>query len=94
MLHSVEEVAGVQLDGAAAAASLECPDGHGEQATERVEHEVAGIGVPLDQPVDGDHWARVRGGRWRALVLGGAERDWGEVTKYGPLTVVFEGVGS
>ena len=44
--------------------------------------------------VDGDHWARVRGGRWRALVLGGAERDWGEVTKYGPLTVVFEGVGS
>ena len=44
--------------------------------------------------IDGDHWARTRGGRWLALVPGGGKRTWDEVTKYGPLTVVFEGVES
>ena len=55
--------------------------------------EPTGLGAVV-RDVDGDHWVRVRGGRWRSRVLVGDELDWDEVTKYGPLTVVFEGVES
>ena len=55
--------------------------------------EPTGLGAVV-RDVAGDRWARVRGGRWRVLALVGDEWDWGEVTKYGPLTVLFEGVES
>ena len=44
--------------------------------------------------VDGDYWVHVGEGNWRCATPGGAGRPWDGVTRYGPLTVVFEGVES
>lgn len=55
--------------------------------------EPTGLGAAV-RDVDGDYWVHVGEGSWRCGTPGGAERPWDGVTRYRPLTVVFEGVES
>lgn len=55
--------------------------------------EPTGLGATV-RDVDGDYWVHVGEGSWQFGVPGGTERPWDGVTRYGPLTVVFEGVES
>lgn len=55
--------------------------------------EPTGLGAAV-RDVDGDYWVHVGEGSWQFGVPGGTEQPWDGVTRYGPLTVVFEGVES
>ena len=55
--------------------------------------EPTGLGAAV-RDVDGDYWVHVGEGSWQFGAPGGTEQPWDGVTRYGPLTVVFEGVES
>ena len=55
--------------------------------------EPTGLGAAV-RDVDGDYWVHVGEGSWQFGAPGGTELPWDGVTRYGPLTVVFEGVES
>ena len=84
LAEKLDEVHQAIRDAVAYSESPERPD---------VPQEPTGLGAVV-RDVDGDHWVRTRGGRWRACVVGGGERTWNGVAMHRPLTVVSEGVES